>query len=174
MNLLLNACINDEAFDKTGLETLSKVADEHCNKTGSVEVKPRCEVIEKCSIGERCCRLLHFKTDSRLELKTLEYDGEFSKKSSDPSSDRTVDVITYNNNPSVEYLLIGVQRTFPSLKVYDASNCSIREIFWGNFKWLTRLEFIYLANNKITAIEDFAKTFGYLSRMPLKFLDLGL
>lgn len=185
MNLLLNICINDEAPEKTQLEKLSTTAVGNCEKAGPVEVKPKCEAIEKCSFGEKCCRLLQIRTDSRLELKTLEYDGEFSAKPNpfgpfanfytpNPSRDGSVDVISYNMNPNVEYLLVGVETKFPNLKVYDAANCSIREIFWENFELLARLEFIHLANNKISAVENFAKTFGRLKRMPLKFLDLGM
>lgn len=164
VNLMGNTCISEDfadAYTKTLFDRLSRIVNfKHwnleCGKTESAEVKPICEVIEKCSLGEKCCRLSKFESASRLELLTLEqyWDSE-------------IDVIFYDNNPKVEYLLATVGVKFGNLKVYDASNCAVREIFWENFKWTDKVEFINLANNQISAL-----TGEMYDRMPLKSLDL--
>lgn len=151
VNFQSNACINAIFSD---LKSLSKAVDESCEQTDPAEVKPICEVIEKCSIGEKCCRLSKFKSSSRSDLKYLKH-GRI---------DEEVDAVSYNSNPSVEYLLVSFEETFKNLKVYDASNCAVREIFWENFNW-NSLKSINLANNQITSLV------GEL-RLPLKNLDL--
>lgn len=146
-----NTCIN-EKFSDTG--TLSKNVDENCEKIDPVDVKPFCEAIEKCPLGEKCCRLSMFKSATR-ELRNLEH-----------VYDMNVDAISYNNNPNAESLLV-VSFLFPNLKIYDASNCSIREIFWVNFKGFYELESINLANNRISALNE-----KLLDKTTLKSLNL--
>lgn len=173
VKMLGNPCVNTNASD---VNMLSRVIDERCEKTSFVEIEPTCEVIGKCPLGERCCHLSKFTSVSRLELKKLQYTHEVRDKKA-PSNGGWVklkyddaelfDAISYNNNPNVEYLLIDFGWPFTKLKVYDASNCAVREIFWKNFESQTRLETINLANNRISA-------FGteLHNQMPLKNLDL--
>lgn len=153
MNLLSNTCVNGTFFNKI---TLADVLYENCEKTEPAMVEATCEVIEKCAIGENCCILSKFKNDSPWELKWIEQE-----------TDDKIDAIFYNSNQNVEYLLLNIYLSLRNLKVYDASNCSIREIFWVNFKRCYKLESINLANNQISALNE--KLF---EEMPLKILDL--
>lgn len=153
-NLVSNICINEKFSE---VNDLAYVINERCKATESAAAEPNCEVIEKCLFGKNCCRLSKFKSVSRLELKELEEDWENEQK---------IDVIQYNSNPDVEYLLKHVW-LFSRLKVYDASNCAVREIFWSNFEMCDKLEHINLANNQITSVVDVL-----FYRMPLKTLNL--
>lgn len=156
VNLKSNICINGNFSD---MDALSKVITESCENPDPAEVKPVCEVIEKCPVGEKCCRLSKFKSESRLELKEIKHQNS--------NCSNYVDAISYNSNKNVEYLLIKVNLIFKKLKAYDASNCAVREIFWKNFEWLFQLESINLANNQISSIIE-----ELYSPMQLKNLDL--
>lgn len=136
-NFLSNTCINGYFYDAA---TLQMVVKENC-KAPYVEppTKPICDQFEKCPFGEKCCLLSKFQSKSPLELKRLEHNN----------SDSEVDAISYNNNPNIEYLLERFS-WFPNLKVYDASNCAVREIFWENFYTFDHLETLNLANNQIS------------------------
>lgn len=152
INLLSNICINETFSD---LKALSNVVDRNCEK--AAEVEPICEVIKECPLGNRCCRLSKFKTNAHSELKDLTH----------YRMDAEVDAISYNNNSDVELLLSSMFFLFQNLKVYDASNCAVREVFFENFQWFKHLEIINLANNQISTL--FGKPFH---RMPLKNLNL--
>lgn len=153
VNLMSNICVDGSFSDS---DELSAVVRKTCEKTDT-EVKPSCEVIGKCALGEKCCQLSQFKSVSRLEWETLSLDDGFWG----------FDAITYNSNPNVEYLLAKISWTFSDIKAYDASNCSVREVLWINFFHLNKLESINLANNQISAL------IGELfDRMPLKVLNL--
>lgn len=154
MNFLWNTCINGTFSDKS---ILFKVVEKNCDKIA--EVKPICDVIEECRLGEKCCRLSKFNSVSRFERKKLEHEGV----------DEEVSIIFYDNNPKVEYLLVEVYKKFPNITVYDASNCAVRQIFFDNFELLFYLESINLANNQISTFVEFAML---NNRMPLKYLDL--
>lgn len=160
-NLISNTCINDTFSVK---KELSRFIDESCEKTESVGVKPKCEIIQKCAIGQRCCLLSKFKSSGLKSSTKIEF-----LKLEQKSYDGEVDAIFYNSNPSVEYLLVASSFNveFKNLKVYDASNCSIRRIFWKNFNGFYKLETINLANNQISALNE--KLFD---EKPLKNLDL--
>lgn len=151
--MISNPCINRAYADVTKFTTFFV---KNCEKTESEEVKPKCEVRQKCAIGEKCCLLSKFKTDSRLDLKELvtEYDKD-------------VDAISYEKNPNVEFLLVIEGWRFPKLTAYDASNCSVREIFSRDFEGFPNLESINLANNQISALNEV-----FFDKMPLKHLDL--
>lgn len=153
-NLKSNTCINEKF---SSLEMLSKIVDKNCERTDPVEDKPICETIGKCHLGKKCCRLSKFKSASRLELKALKrFVGDLE-----------VDAITYDSNPDVEYLLHRIASSFLYLKVYDASNCAVRAIFWKNFHLLRDLESINLASNQISSFNG-----ELFHEMPLKILNL--
>lgn len=153
VNLMSNSCINGSFTDI--LDALSVIVDENCEKT-DFELKPFCEVTGKCALGEKCCQLSKFKSLSRLEWKTLSFDHDFG-----------FDAIWYNSNPNIEYLLAKISWTFGDIKVYDASNCAVREVFWINFRGLSMLETVNLSNNQFTAVVR-----ELFDQMPLKKLDL--
>lgn len=154
VNLMSNICINGKFTSKEGI--LPKTIDENCEETERTEIRPTCEVIEKCRLGEKCCQLTKFRSDSHWNLKTLE-----------GTQMTDVDALSYNSNLDVEYLLTGIQEIFPNLKVYDASNCAIRRVFKVNFESLHQLKTINLANNKISALNQI-----FYREMSLKKLDL--
>lgn len=152
VNLMSNICVNGNFSD---LYALSIFVRENCEKT-DVEIKPSCEVTGKCEFGTKCCQLSKFKSVSRLEWKTLSFEHDWG-----------FDAISYNSNPNVEYLLAKIGWTFGDIKTYDASNCSVREVFWINFVNLNKLESINLENNQISALIG-----EIFDRMPLKSLNL--
>lgn len=106
VKLKSNVCINENFYD---VEALKKIVDENCKELDSAEVEPICEMIGKCHIGEKCCRLSDFKSFSRTKLKSFEQETD----------DLEVDAIFYNNNMNVEYLLAVIGSKFRSLKVYS-------------------------------------------------------
>lgn len=155
-NFMFNTCLNETYHN---IEPLVNIKTTNCEKSepALTEVKPTCQVINKCSLGQRCCFLSKFKSSSSLVLQRLEKGDD----------NQEFDAVSYNSNPNVQYLLEAFANwAFWPLKVYDASNCAIREIFLENFDFFYDIESINLANNQISAVSSF------LIEIPLKHLNL--
>lgn len=70
------------------------------------------------------------------------------------TQDTTMEGLTFYENLKVEFLPLKVATSFPNLKGYSASKCSIKEIFKAHFRGLSKLQLLDLANNEIKKISS--------------------
>jgi Leucine rich repeat len=68
------------------------------------------------------------------------------------TDDNLVKGLMFNNNKKVEQLPQHVGENFPNLLGYNATGCSVKEIFEETFKGLKKLKFLYLNENQIETI----------------------
>lgn len=81
----------------------------------------------------------------------------------------SIGFLRFHGNKNVEYLPESVFETFPNLVIYDASFCSITEVYKQNFKGLSKLSWLNLVGNQIEKILN--ETFEGLK--VLMRIDLG-
>lgn len=84
-----------------------------------------------------------------LQLKTMIDSPAYKIKS---SNDETVGGVYFKNNKKIYFLPIGVSQSFPQLKTYIATNCSIKTLSKENFSNLKELETLWLYDNEIEMI----------------------
>lgn len=66
--------------------------------------------------------------------------------------DEEITAINFKGNKRIEYLPYKIYMHLPNLALYEANECSVKQITKENFEKLIRLEEIWLSQNKIQKI----------------------
>lgn len=130
----------------------------NCELEEIPDVAIDCEVIEKCTIGYKCCILTQFRS------------SQFKLDSTKISIQSKIDAIHYNHNKNAEYLVTYVEtKDEKTIVSHDASRCSIVEVIRENFMNLTFLVTLNLSDNDISNLKDYV----FMDLLKLEVLDLG-
>jgi hypothetical protein len=85
-------------------------------------------------------------------IKTLKIDSKNFVLGNE--RDETIKALTFYDNKKVQFLPTNVANTFPSLRIFSATSCSVREISKETFFGLSKLEFLLLSSNQINTVHS--------------------
>lgn len=79
-----------------------------------------------------------------------------------------VDAIMFTDNKNIQFLPVNINKKFPNLVYYFASNAAIEKISALNFRGLSNLANVNLAANRIESVPDYCFE-GLYSMMEISF-----
>ena len=115
-----------------------------CSLKGVLADQVSCEKIEN-----RSWALGNFKTCYMDKTTAIN-----SADNTIASRDESVEGLWLQSNNKIKFLPIEVSKKFPNLLGIDAYSCSLTTISKANFKGLSKLRGLYLANNQIEKIRS--------------------
>lgn len=122
--------------------------------------------------GFECDKVQNFRVG--YENKTLNGCKFISRTIEDPNwdiltHDVCIEGLFMSNNKGIKYLPDSVANSLPNIVFYDASDCSIEEIWASNFDGLSKLKQLLLSKNSL----EFIPSYAFQGLTELEELDLG-
>lgn len=122
-----------------------------------------------------CARINIYDYTIKLLIKDCIMDFSTSMTIESPNMsiftrDNSMERLIMDHNKKIFYLPDKIGDAYVNLKVIRAHNCSVKDIFKGNFKGLTKLNEIYLDLNQIEKITS--DTFEGLTKLEVLSLSL--
>lgn len=89
-----------------------------------------------------------------VETCFMERETKINSDDTTLSPDATIIALTFKKNKNISFLPIEVANSFPDLKYYSASFCSIKSVMKKHFKDLSKLKILRLDQNEIVKIKS--------------------
>lgn len=103
-----------------------------------------CETVEDVAWDHgKCCIMNSTTTISKANVALVAFE------------DLNMKELRFDLNQKIEFLPVDLHKNFPNMQKLSAVNCSIREIFAGNFERLQELQFVDLRANHIRSIPNY-------------------
>lgn len=190
VRLLGNICIDSDFFYKYDIPSLMKTLDRQCafqevenfseetfleaQKSQPKDWEAFKILMNEENSGGKTKKISCVTVYTENSLKTCSMRSVKIINSDDISlsseRDDTIDKLCFSTNKKIKFLTIDVVKSFPNLKTYEATSCSIKTISNRNFEGLNKLSRLWLSYNQIERIAS--NTFDGL--IALIYVGLGM